>query len=63
MKKISAVLVFICLSCLLVFNQCNVSDGKVTVDLNAKPFERLSEYHFFKGDIQNLIPNDKLLPY
>ena len=63
MKKISAVLVLICLTCLLIFNQCKVSDGKVSIDLNAKPFEKLSDYHFFKGDIKDLIPNDKVLPY
>ncbi len=63
MKKISAVLVLICLTCLLIFNQCKVSDGKVSIDLNAKPFEKLSDYHFFKGALKDLIPNDKVLPY
>ena len=60
MKKISAVLVLICLTCLLIFNQCKVSDGKVSIDLNAKPFEKLSDYHFFKGALKDLIPNDKV---
>lgn len=49
----------------LLFIQCKTtnSSGKVTVDINAKPFEKLSEYHFFKGDIKNLMPNDRVLPY
>ncbi len=63
MKKISAILLLICFSCLIIFNQCNVSSGKVTVDLNAKPFEKLSEYHFFSGSLKDLIPNEKVLPY
>ncbi len=63
MKKLSAILILICFSCLIIFNQCKVSNGKVTLDVNAKPFEKLSEYNFFKGKISDLIPNDKVLPY
>lgn len=49
----------------LMFTQCKqtTSAEKVNVDSNAKPFEKLSEYHFFKGDIKNLEPNDRVLPY
>ena len=53
----------ICFSCLIVFNQCKTSNGKVILDVNAKPFEKLSEYNFFKGTLKDLIPNDKVLPY
>lgn len=63
MKKLSVVLIFICFSCLLIFNQCKISNGKVTLDINAKPFEKLSDYHFFTGTLNELIPNDKVLPY
>jgi len=63
MKKLSAILILICFSCLLIFNQCKVSNGKVTLDVNAKPFEKLSEYNFFTGKLKDLIPNEKVLPY
>ena len=63
MKKLSAILVLICFSCLVIFNQCNVSNGKVSLGLNTKPFEKLSEYHFFTGSLKDLIPNEKVLPY
>lgn len=63
MKKLSAILILICFSCLLIFNQCKVSNGKVTLDVNAKPFGKLSEYNFFTGALKNLTPNDKVLPY
>lgn len=63
MKKLSATIILICFSCLLIFNQCKFSNGKVTLDVNAKPFEKLSDYHFFKGKLKDLIPNDKVLPY
>lgn len=63
MKKLSAILIIICISSLIIFNQCKISDGKVTVDIHAKPFEKLSEYNFFKGKISDLVPNDKVLPY
>jgi len=63
MKKISVILILICFSCLIIFNQCKISDGKVTVDINAAPFEKLSQYNFFKGSLKDLMPNDKVLPY
>ncbi|MFN8283038.1 MAG: SO2930 family diheme c-type cytochrome [Chitinophagales bacterium] len=63
MKKLTAILVLISFSSLIIFNQCKTTDGKVTVDINAKPFEKLSEYHFFKGTMKDLVPNDKVLPY
>lgn len=28
-----------------------------------KPYEKLSEYHFFKGNLADLEPNDRVLPY
>jgi uncharacterized repeat protein (TIGR03806 family) len=64
MKKITVISVcLIAFLSLLVFNQCKFSDGKVTLDINAKPFEKLSDYHFFNGKISDLIPNEKVLPY
>ncbi len=64
MKKLSVILFLFCLASVLIFNRCKFNgDGKVTLDVNAKPFERLSEYHFFKGSMKDLLPNDKVLPY
>src|SRR5665647_167976 len=63
MRKISAIAILIALSSLVIFNQCKISDGKVTLDPDAKPFEKLSEYHFFKGALKDLVPNNKVLPY
>lgn len=63
MKKLTVILILISFSSLIIFNQCKISDGKVTLDVAAKPFEKLSEYHFFKGNLKDLIPNDKVLPY
>lgn len=33
------------------------------IDLNALPFERLSDYNFFEGDLKNLQPAESVLPY
>ncbi len=64
MKKVSIAVILLSIACVIVFNQCKFSgDGNVTIDVTAKPFEKLSEYHFFKGDLKNLIPNNRVLPY
>ncbi len=64
MKKASIAVILSSIACVIIFNQCKFSgDDSVTLDVTAKPFEKLSEYHFFKGDLKNLIPNDRVLPY
>lgn len=64
MKKTASILTLICLLSVLTFNQCKLSsDGKVTLDVNAKPFEKLSQYNFFKGKLKDLLPNENVLPY
>lgn len=35
----------------------------VHLDLNEKPFSKLSEYQFFTGDLKSLTPNKGVLPY
>jgi uncharacterized repeat protein (TIGR03806 family) len=45
------------------FNSCLESDGKVQASADATPFERLSDYHFFKTPMSKLVPNDRVLPY
>lgn len=37
--------------------------GKVTLDVSAKPFDMLSQYNFFKGVMNELVPNDRIVPY
>jgi uncharacterized repeat protein (TIGR03806 family) len=49
---------------MLYIASCNLAgDGKVALDVAAKPFELLSEYHFFKGKMHDLLPNGRTLPY
>ncbi|MCB9032453.1 MAG: hypothetical protein H6553_01295 [Chitinophagales bacterium] len=38
------------------------TNSTVTVDVS-QPFEKLSAYHLFKGTLNDLIPNDGVLPY
>ena len=38
-------------------------NAKVASNIIGKPFENLSEYHFFKGNLKDLSPNEKVLPY
>lgn len=37
--------------------------GPVNLDVEQYPLERLSEYRFFVGDLQDLQPNDGVIPY
>jgi len=39
-----------------------VSDG-VNVDFSSMPYEKLSDYNFFIGEIKDLAPNNRVLPY
>lgn len=47
-----------------IFSKCQapLTDG-VQLDVSEKPFERLSQYQFFTGEMKNLQPNEKVLPY
>ncbi len=49
----------------LCLPQCKSSQatGKVTISPNQQPFEKLSDYQFFKGELANLQPNERVLPY
>lgn len=43
---------------------CNLQQtGKVALDVAAKPFAKLSEYHFFTGVMSALVPNSRVIPY
>ncbi|MFC4634925.1 hypothetical protein ACFO3O_13475 [Dokdonia ponticola] len=38
-------------------------EENITIDLSSVPFDTLSEYGFFEGDLANLIPNNGVLEY
>lgn len=43
---------------------CNFAKStKVALDVAAKPFEKLSEYNFFGGIMNELKPNERVVPY
>ena len=65
MKKISVLSTIVAaLFSLVFFSRCMNNDAAVTVDANYKePLKKLSQYHFFKGDLKALAPNDRVLPY
>lgn len=65
MKKSTTIIqVFLALAASLLWQQCQMPQGKdVVLDAGAKPFERLSEYRFFTGDLKKLTPNEGVLPY
>src|SRR6516162_4176509 len=65
MKKISVLLtVCACFLMLVFFSRCINKNNPVVVDANyTEPLKKLSQYHFFKGDLKELAPNDRVLPY
>ncbi|WP_296383483.1 hypothetical protein [Winogradskyella sp.] len=40
-----------------------VSESNIVFDLESMPYQTLSEYNFFQGDIKNLNPNFGVIPY
>ncbi|HLP50016.1 MAG TPA: hypothetical protein VK154_03985, partial [Chitinophagales bacterium] len=43
---------------------CNFTKStKVALDVAAKPFGKLSEYNFFGGIMNELKPNERVVPY
>lgn len=40
-----------------------VPTSPVTVDLTQVPYQKLSDYHFFEGDMKNQIPSLNVIPY
>ncbi len=70
MKKIYfvvSVCAWLCaITVLLVQNGCTDSDTpptSPTIDMTKIPYLRLSDYHFFSGDMAEMTPNDGVLPY
>lgn len=48
---------------LLLSNCSTTSQSSTNINIPANPHERLSQYNFFVGDIENLNPADGVLPY
>ena len=64
MKKSFAILMFLVPVIVVIFSACHFSSPqKVSVNTDGAAYGKLSEYHFFKEDIKQLVPNDKVLLY
>lgn len=63
--KLRFVTIFaVLLSALFLYNACNRTAGKIAaVAIGDKPFKKLSEYNFFTGTLNQLLPNERVLPY
>jgi uncharacterized repeat protein (TIGR03806 family) len=68
MKKYYFLLVTVLLT-FIIFISCSDSQEKyipvspVTVDLTLVPYQKLSDYHFFEGDMKNQIPSLNVISY
>ena len=49
----------------LVLSRCNFrfSNSTVSLNIDAEPFENLADYHFFKDNTIDFIPNERVIPY
>ena len=64
MKKSIAIIIFSVMVLSIVFTACHFAEtNKVIVNIVGAAYPKLSDYHFFKGDIKELNPNEKVLPY
>ena len=71
MKKISKIVTLACYGIFLVLVSCSSSEEEyitvpttpVTVDLTQVPYPKLSDYHFFEGELKNITPNYGVIPY
>ena len=57
---LNAVLIFLSI---IIFQNCSNSPKTALPNWQEKPYESLSEYGFFSGDLKELIPNKDVLPY
>ena len=60
MKKL--LFIFILTGICLLIIQCQ-SGLNTSIKIPAKPYEKFSQYHFFKGNLADLQPNDRVIPY
>lgn len=54
---------FLLFSLSVLHQSCRFVSGGVNLQPNGKPFEKLSDYRFFTGDLKDLHTNDRVLPY
>lgn len=66
MRAFIKVLLLLVLPTAFIFQMvsCNLGKGsKVALDIAAEPFKQLSDYNFFGGVLNELKPNDRVVPY
>jgi len=68
MKKHYILKTLFFISVFITFSSCGKDDdykqvSPVTIDLTTVPYEKLSQYKFFEGEMKNLEPAYKVLPY
>jgi uncharacterized repeat protein (TIGR03806 family) len=64
MKKTLAIVLFLVTIICIVFTACHfTASDKVSVNIDGVAYPKLSDYHFFKENIKELIPNERVLPY
>ncbi|RRJ92498.1 hypothetical protein [Flavobacterium macacae] len=73
MKQLYYLRIYLLLSVITTFLSCGTDDenyvfipdptSPVTVDLSQVPYAKLSDYHFFDGEIKNQNPSLDVLPY
>jgi len=54
-------IVFASFSAIIILSQC--STGHKGIIVPSEPYERLSDYNFFIGELSDLTPQDKVIPY
>lgn len=54
---------FLIFTLALLLSSCSEKNYVVTVDTENFPFDQLSEYQFFKGEMAEFEPNEGVLPY
>lgn len=60
MKKLLFISVLL-IGSVIFINSCQLGQKGIAIPM--KPFEKLSEYQFFKGNLANLEPNNRVIPY
>ena len=60
MKKIPFMIILLGLGFFII--DCQSGFNK-TIKIPTKPYEKFSQYHFFRGSLANLQPNDQVIPY
>ncbi|MGB1248201.1 MAG: hypothetical protein ACPG4Z_04900, partial [Chitinophagales bacterium] len=63
-KRFLSIVAILSIGIISIFlSQCNFSNKTVNVDLTQIPHNNLSTYNFFEGKINDLLPQEGVLPY